>query len=608
MLNTKFFASIILALFFAVPVQVLAMTYDVVIHGVEDTALKETLEDSSNLFQLKKVVPSSPSALVRRATSDLDRLKKVLYAFGFFSGKAKIKMNGQEGVVKNPSLLDGQENVSVELMVDPGPQYFVGKIQIEGKEAQEAALQLPLEVGKPALASPIVEGENYLVHQLNHMGYPRARSAGRELRIDHKNRTLDVLYRVDAGPKIHMGDIIAHGNELSNNDFLLRRQPWKSGDLYDPDKLRKLRSDLMGLDLFSSVRVDLEDFSLTEDKPEPSLVPVALNLEEKPPRYFGFGTDITTTQGTSLRAFWGHRNFFGGAERMRVTGRLSRIGKNDFDKINSNLDIKMFKPDWLKRRQNLIINGSLENEYFDAFDRKAITGFAGVERKIFKSFSFKGGIRGELSNVKNQDGQEDFVLLGLPMDIGYDIRDDLLDPKKGVWAQISVTPYTPLKGGGDGFVISRFAGRVYHSIDDKGDWILAGRAVVGGLMGDSLSEIPADKRFFSGGGGSVRGYEFQAVGPLASNLDPIGGRSLLEVGAELRFRYKKFGIVPFIDGGNVFTTDWPDFDKELQWGAGLGLRYYTKLGPLRVDLAFPVNRRKNIDDKVAFYLSIGQAF
>ncbi|PIR00662.1 MAG: hypothetical protein COV66_05170 [Nitrospinae bacterium CG11_big_fil_rev_8_21_14_0_20_45_15] len=593
---------------FVVPARVLAINYEVTLQGVKDTSLKETLEYSSNLFQLKKVLPSTSSALVRRASLDLDRLKKVLYAFGFFAGKTTIKMNGHEDVASNLALLEGQENVVVELIVDPGPLYLVGKIEVEGIEGQKEAFKPPLQSGKPALASQIVEGENYLVHGLQHLGFPRAKALERRLVINHQNQTLDVFFKIDPGPKVHMGDMVLQGNERSDSDFLAQRQSWKSGDLYDPDKLRNFRSDLSGLDIFSAVRVDLENPPLPENLQEPFLVPVAVSVEEKALRFFGFGTDITTTQGTSLRGFWGHRNLFGGAERLRVTGRLSRIGKNDFDKINSNLDVNIFKPDWLIRHQNLIVNSSLDKEHYDAFERKAFTGFGGVERKLGKYFSLEGGIRGEISNVKNQEGETDFVLMGLPVDLKYDTRKDLLDPKSGMWSQIAVTPYMTLKGEGDGFVINRFASRLYHSIDAKGQWVLAGKAVVGGIVGDSLTNIPADKRFFSGGGGSVRGYEFQSIGPLAANLDPRGGRSLLEVGAELRFRYKDFGLVPFVDGGNVFSTDWPSFNGQLQWGAGIGLRYYTKLGPLRMDVAFPVNGRKNVDDTVAFYLSIGQAF
>ncbi|QPJ65677.1 MAG: outer membrane protein assembly factor [Candidatus Nitrohelix vancouverensis] len=583
-----------------------AADYQVSLQAIEDGKLKETLELSSNLFQLQKAPPSTLTALVRRASSDRIRLRKVLKAFGFLAGDVAVTINGNNLDSIDTTRMNEQAPFVVELKIATGPLYSFGEIQIQGIENLEIAA--PLRSGEPALASHVVDGENQIVRELNNLGYPKARISNRELRINHQKQTLEPSFTVDTGPRVQMGDLIVKGNQNTRTEFITERKTWETGDLYNPEKLQKFRSDLLGLDIFSSARLDLEEIPATDKASDQYQSPITLGLEEKPARFFGFGADATTTEGSSVRAFWGHRNFLGGGEKFRITGRVSRIGKNDFDQINNYLESNLFVPDWLDRHQNLIMNSSLENEHFDAFDRKAFTGFAGLERKFTQALSLKGGLQGEVSNVENQDGQEDFVLMGFPVDLKYDTRDDLLDPRSGVSNQLSVAPYLTLVGSGVGFTKTRISGKAYHSLDDKGHFVLAGRAVIGGISGNTLTEIPSDKRFFAGGGGSIRGYEFQSVGPLESNGDPEGGRSLLEVGLELRMRYKDFGIVPFIDGGNVFTSDWPDLDEDLQWGAGLGLRYYTPVGPVRLDVAFPVNRRPEVDDSIAFYISIGQTF
>jgi len=121
-------------------------------------------------------------------------------------------------------------------------------------------------------------------------------------------------------------------------------------------------------------------------------------------------------------------------------------------------------------------------------------------------------------------------------------------------------------------------------------------------------DVPADERFYAGGGGSIRGYSYQSVGPLSGG-DPVGGRSLLELSTELRLRLgERFGFVGFLDGGSAFGAAFPDFDEELLWGTGLGFRYFTAVGPLRLDFAVPLDRRHGIDDAFQVYISLGQAF
>ncbi len=209
-----------------------------------------------------------------------------------------------------------------------------------------------------------------------------------------------------------------------------------------------------------------------------------------------------------------------------------------------------------------------------------------------------------------EDGEtNNSTLFGVPAFILRDITDDPLDPTEGSRLRFAPTPYVGWYQTSQHFMTDELSATTYHSLDPERRYILAGRAKVGSLVGESRSSVPADKRFYAGGGNSIRGYPFQKVGPLDDQRDPIGGRSLVEFSAELRARiWGNFGVVPFIDGGTVFSSAVPDFSETLRWGAGLGLRYYTAIGPVRVDLATPLNPRKDVDDPFQFYISLGQSF
>jgi translocation and assembly module TamA len=581
-------------------------SYKVEIEGVEDEDIKKAIEGSSNLFQFAKTPLSSPSVLIHRGRSDKKRFQNVLKSFGYFSSKIRIEIDGQfiENIL--PSQVATDKPSQVVIIVTTGKTYRFDKIKLQGTDHPGIeALSPALEPGDVAKGQAVLNAERELIAKAKIAGYPYARMGKRSLRINRDKNTMDVVLTVLPGHRVTLGDITISGLEQVKEDFVLNRVPWKHGDMYDPGVLEGFRSDLSSLDLFSSIKIAVPEQTGSTKLKEPQLTSVNLNVIERQFRYFGFGGDFSTTEGIGLNAFWGHRNFFGRGEKLKVTGRLARIGENDFSNIDQKLILDFQKPDFISRKQNLLFNAELVNENPDAFKRKAISGTLGISRPLGKTLTFSAGVTGEYSTIEDEDGKETFALFGLPMSLKHDTTRDLLDPKNGFRNIIRVTPYTIASGPGGNFTKIKLGSRGYFEI--KEGVVLAGRVLVGSILGSSTDDIPADKRYFSGGGGSVRGYAFQNVGPLDGSDDPIGGRSVLEVGAEVRFRYKNFGLVPFIDGGNVFDDEIPKFDQKLQWGVGLGFRYYSKLGPLRLDLALPINKRNN-DDPFAFYISIGQAF
>ena len=267
------------------------------------------------------------------------------------------------------------------------------------------------------------------------------------------------------------------------------------------------------------------------------------------------------------------------------------------------------KPTYPKIRQALLASAAGTRLETNAFDERSVSSFVGLETPLFENWLATAGVSAEYDRLKDQGEIEHVVLFGLPLTGLREDTDDLLNPSRGTRLDLSVTPYAGNGDFGRLFVTSVVGGSAYYAVDPEARYVLAGRTKLGSTVGETTKDLPANKRFYAGGGGSVRGYEFHSIGPLDNDDDPLGGRSLIEVSAELRVRLTDtIGVVPFADGGTVYDSSYPDFDETFRWAAGLGLRYFTGFGPIRLDVAVPLNKRDGIDDDFEFYISFGQAF
>ncbi len=581
--------------------------YQTKIFGVKNPELKKTLEASSSLIQLKDSPPLSQTGLIRRIQSDEERFQKVLQSFGYFSGTIKIQIAGKPIQSLRSLVMRKGKSFPVAIKISTGSLYKFGKIEVFGFESMKSKPIISyIKRGEPALGSEILKTESDLIGQLKVNGHAYAALGKRKLEIDRKKKTMDVTLVAIPGPKTRLGGIVLKGNKKVKSDFIIRKIPWKKGDIYNPQIIKGYQSVLSNLGLFASVKVRMPERNKLPKKISKP-VRVIVTVEEKKMRFVGFGADYSTNFGGGISAFWGHRNYFGRAERLKLGGRVDRIGENEFSKINKNLNLEFKKPDYKILGQELLGDGKIVSESFDAFDRDAVLGSIGLSRRFGRYTSFTGRAAAEFAEIDDDGDKSEFTLISVPIGFKFDNADDLLNPTKGTRQELSITPFATVSGDGDNFTIGRLTSRVYFDVSGSEKLIVAFRGSLGGIIGDSTIEIPKDKRFFSGGGGSIRGYEFQKVGPLDEELDPEGGRSLVEVSTELRFRVKNYGLVLFVDGGNVFDEEIPEFGEELQWGAGIGFRYYASFGPARVDIAIPLNKRE-FDDSFAFYISLGQAF
>jgi len=265
---------------------------------------------------------------------------------------------------------------------------------------------------------------------------------------------------------------------------------------------------------------------------------------------------------------------------------------------------------FLRDDQNLLADFEIAHEITDAYRENRIKTAVALARKLRENLDVSGGLSFEIERTTDSTGYHAYELFGVPLTGRYDGSDNLLDPTKGVRLGLAVTPYG---GTSDGtpttFVKLETTGSTYWSFGKRPDLTLALRGRYGSMLAQQTGDVPGSIRFYAGGGGSIRGYGYQLVGPLDQNNKPLGARSVLEASAEARYRITRdIGVVAFLDGGNAYSTATPKFGEPLQWGAGLGLRYYTPIGPIRADVGIPLNRRRGVDDAFQVYFSLGQAF
>lgn len=567
------------------------IAYQVTFTGLDGLPeIAGTVEGVSRLATETERPPATLRQLRRRIADDVPRLTEVLRSYGYYAASVETSLDAQQA----PAL--------VTVSVQPGPPYTLTSYRVAaqggtgGPVVNLPLAELGLATGGPALAAPIAAADTLLVRALTESGYPRARVTDREVVVDHDRAAVDVTVAVDLGHAARFGPTEIVGLESVDAGFAARRIQWRMGEAYDARKVDQTRDAMRATQLFTSVRIDAGEPADGEDA-----VPMTVTVVERAPRSVGAGAGYSTSEGLRGKLFWEHRNLFGEGERLRTTATLAEIV--------TSLSGQFTKPDFLLPRQDLLLDGAIEQERTDAFETERISASGRVRRPLFRRINVSGGLALAREFEEDDNIKRQFTLVSLPVALDVDTSDDRLDPSRGSRGRLTVSPTLQALGSDLSFVRLEIAESRYLSLTGDGAVVLAGRYRLGSVVGVETGELPATQRFFGGGGGSVRAYKFQSLGPRDGFNEPFGGRSIFEVGAELRWRvWGDFGVVPFIEGGQVYDDPAPDLDIDLQWGAGLGLRYFTAVGPLRLDVAVPINPRKNIDDSVEFYVSLGQAF
>lgn len=548
------------------------------------------LQGLSDTLALAEDGVASVAQLQRRVEKDRDLFRNYLRSRGHYASTVTYRIDAET------------DPIVVVFGVEAGPLYLLEEAEIQAPGVDPPVLQRLAEAletllpeGSAAHAERIVEADKEILELLGQNGYPLARIDQRRVIVNHDTRRVRTEYRVASGPKSFFGPVKIQGLETVLEESVRPRIPWKEGDVFDSRLMRQAQNNLIQMDLFSLVRL------AHGPSPDPQgRLPVEVTVVERRPKTFKGGLFYATDVGPELNVSWENRNISGGRARFGADSWLSSEKKI--------LEGVYLRRDFHRTDQHLQVDGRMAEEDWDAFWSRNIGAVLAVSRQFNPTVRASAGAGLRLSQVEQQSDRETYRLLFLPAALHADNTDNPLDPTKGFRVQIQTAPYWDVTDPSLFFWKTSTTLSTYYDWAGNGRFILAGVLGAGSISGAAREEVPADLRFFLGGGGSVRGYDYQSLGPRTDD-GPLGGRSFLSCNGELRWRFReRYGVAGFLDGGTAYDGSVPDFKHSFRWGTGLGFRYYSPLGPFRIDVAFPLNRRAGIDDPFQIYVSLGQAF
>ena len=563
--------------------------------GIEAEPLLDRFRELSTLEQYRGD-PANAAQIDRRARADAELMAELLRAGGYYDALVTTAVDAAPG-----------GGFAVTLNVQPGPLYRFAEVRLPGLDeaagADAAALlgSFAIAPQDPVDAARVEQAEAALRVELGRRGYAFAELREAEIVVDHETRTATLVLPVEPAGARRFGRIIVEGRPLFSAGHLETIARFQEGEPYRAGRIEDLRQALVATGLVSSVAIRPVARAGTD------LVDLAVAIEPAPLRTVAGEAGYGTGEGIRFELSWQHRNLLPpeGAVTFRgVAGTREQL-----------VSAILRRSNFMRRDQ--VLNAQIAATHVDrpAYDARTFTLAGGIERQSNiiwqKAWTWSIGAELVASDERDVDiasgmtRRRTFFIGAIPAYLGYDGSNDLLDPTSGFRLSARVSPEASLQSGSFFYGRLQLDGSFYWPVGDT--VTLAGRTRLGTIVGASRDRIAPSRRFYAGGGGSVRGYGFQALGPRDPVFDdPIGGRSLTEFALEARVRMGAFGIVPFIDAGNISTSTLPRL-RDLQVGAGIGVRYHTRFGPIRVDVGTPLNPRSG-DPRIAVYVSLGQAF
>lgn len=538
---------------------------------------------------------ANAAQLDRRAREDATLLVELLRAEGYYDARVgtRVEPNGGRPVVV--------------LEAEPGTVYKFGDVALNGVGAagdKAPALRdaFGVKADDPVNADTIAAGEAQLRVAIGEQGFPFAQVGEPEIVVDRATHTATLAMTVQPGGAKRFGKIITSlDNKVFGAEHVQDIARFKPGEPYDAAALADLRRALIQTSLVSTVEIK------PVQNADPNIVDIDVALAPAPPHTIAGEIGYGTGEGARAEVSWTHRNMFppeGGLTLRGVLGTKEQLASVVFRRNNY-------------RARDRVLTGQVvaSNLTRDAYQARTFSISGSLERQtnIFFQKQWTWSLGAELTASDERDvivstgapRRRTFFIGALPTTLIYDGSDDLLDPTRGFRLGGRFSPEISLQGKAFGYARIQIDASAYRSVSPR--VVAAGRVRLGTIAGAPRDAIAPSRRFYAGGGASVRGYGYQDIGPRDPNNDPIGGRSLTEFSIEARVKaFGNFGIVPFLDGGNIYTSPLPKF-SEFRFGTGIGLRYYSSFGPIRIDVGTPINPQKG-DPRIALYVSLGQAF
>ena len=590
------------------------LSYTVTIASTGNRELDRALKGSSQLESLRAKEAISPFALIGRAQQDIERLETVLQGFGYYQGKVAITVERRP--LDDPGLPAAMEalpegtNAAVDVAIDTGPLYHLRKVTIEGEMPDELRGKLGIKPGDAAVASEVLQAQARLLTALQEDGYALATVETPVAYEDPAAQVLDVTYKVDAGRQVDIGDIGVSGLHDVHESLVRNRLLLHSGERYSPSRIEKARQDLLSLGVFSGISVRAGDHVDALGR-----IPVNFDVQERPRHAVGFTAAYSTDLGGSVKATWSNRNLFGNAEQLNLAAAVSGLGGSATTGLGYNVSAQFIKPEFKARDQSLEVDAGALRQKLEAYDQDAVTAGVSLNRKFSDIWSGSVGVSAIQERILQEGVTRDYTLLGIPLNAKYNstgVTNPLEDALHGIRASVTVTPTQSFGASSATFVIIQASASGYFDLASVG-WtapgrsVLAWRALIGTAQGATQFALPPDQRFYGGGSATVRGFRYQSIGPEFPDGKPIGGTSIDAATIEFRQRLpNNLGAVAFIDAGQVGARSTP-FQGTARVGAGVGIRYYTAIGPIRLDVAVPLNKQPG-GDSFDIYIGLGQAF
>ena len=566
-----------------------------------DKALTGALQGASLLYAGQDEADRDARDVLAAARADYARIINALYAEGYYGGAVWIRVDGREAASMSPFAAPAQiSRVSVE--IDPGPLFTFGDVVIDPR-APGSTPGADVATGAPAYSTAVQAAVDDAVSDWRDIGYAKVAVAGQSVTADHRDQTLDAQVRLAPGPVVTLGNLVQTTPSAVRADRVQVIAGLPTGETYSPAEVEEAANRLRRTGAFASVAV-----TEAETLGPGDTMDIELALADEKPRRFGFGAELASLEGLTISGYWMHRNFLGGAERLRIDGELSHID-GSLDNMDAEVTARLDIPAALGTDNDVFVE--LQGGYYQepGYEFGIGGGGVGVHRRFTPELEGELGVAYAYAVFKNPLGNTTYSYVSLPGNLTWDRRDNTLDPTTGTYVFAELEPLYEFNG-------QNFAARgsvdarAYYGVAE-GDLVLAGRAVAGYVYADSAADVPSDFLFYSGGGGTVRGFPYQSMGAGPGGDNSVGGRTFLGGSAELRYKVTdQIGVVGFADAGRVGADSFLD-TADWQIGAGAGLRYYTGLGPIRLDVAVPVSGPGASLDTIwdaQLYIGIGQAF
>ncbi|URD62064.1 BamA/TamA family outer membrane protein [Sphingomonas sp. KRR8] len=560
--------------------------------GEDDKALLRRFRESSAL-EGDRNKQANAAQLDRRARADAELLTQLLRSTGHYDAAVE------------PSVEAVGDTVRITLAASPGARYRFEAVDLPGLEAagpDAEALRnaFAVKAGDPVDAQKVIDAGLALQVALGRLGFARAKVGEQDVVVDHQTQLARLVLPVATGEFQRFGAIRVSGKPDFGARHVSAIARFEAGDRYRQDRVDDLRRALIATGLVGAADVQLVPL------PDGKTVDLAVRLEPAPVHTIAGELGYGTGEGVRAEASWQHRNFINPEGALTVQAVVGTQEQSAGTTLRFN--------NWRRRDRVLTFVGNASHLDRPGYEARTVQIGATVERQSNflwrKTWTWSLGSELLASDERDVDlsrnlpRRRTFFIAALPASLTWDQSNDLLDPTKGFRLGGRVSPEASLQGSAFGYVRTQVDASAYHPFGER--VVAAGRIRLGTIVGASRDRIAPSRRFYAGGGGSVRGYGYQQLGPRDANGDPIGGRSLAEFSLEARVRLGSFGVVPFFDGGTLSTSSLPKLSG-WQYGAGLGLRYYSSFGPIRIDVGTPLNRRPG-DSRIAVTVSLGQAF